>query len=73
MSETDQKLKDWRRQEDALDQKITQFEKAYTHRKPCKRYLETGYCPHIANAQQRRFGKDTLDLVDELISLSGKV
>ena len=65
-------MADWHKREEQLNNQIAQFEKNYKHRKPCKRYMETGYCPHIATAQQKKFGKHTTNLMDDLLAISGR-
>ena len=62
----------WRKREERLNERIAEFERSYRHRKPCDRYRETGYCPHVASAQERKFGKDTASLMNDLLVLRGK-
>lgn len=63
---------DWESRGAELDEKMALFESQYKHVKPCKRYMETGYCTHLANAQQRKFGKDTNALIGDLVDIAKK-
>ncbi len=68
----DQSVSEWKREDAELDRKIAQFEKEYKHAKPCKRYLETNYCVHLVNAQEKKFGKESKALIGRLIAISGQ-
>lgn len=46
----------WDGNDAKLIAEMDSFENEWTHKKPCKRYIKTGYCSHLEKAQQRKFG-----------------
>lgn len=50
-------IEKWDREDTNLIHEMDSFEENWQHKKPCKRYAETGYCSHLEQAQKRRFGK----------------
>lgn len=65
-----EQIKGWEQKDAELDKEIELFERQYKHLKPCKRYKETGYCPHLVNAQYRKFGKRADTLIGNLVAMS---
>ena len=67
-----ERIKDWEKKDAELDNRMALFENQYKHTKPCKRYIQTGYCLHLVNAQQRNFGKEANSLVADLVAIAKK-
>jgi len=72
MTDLEQKMESWEKRDAELDREMELFEGQYKHTKPCRRYIETGYCTHLVNAQQRKFGKDADALIADLASMAKK-
>ena len=65
-------IESWKKREAELDRQIADFEKKFKHIRPCTEYKRTGYCIHLVNAQEKRFGNDTKALIGELVAISEK-
>lgn len=65
-------IKGWKNRDAELDRRIAEFEKQYKHANPCEQYKMTHYCVHLVNAQQKRFGRETKALLNDLVALSSK-
>lgn len=72
MTNLEERIKDWEKKDEELDSQIALFEKQFRHPKPCEEYKRTGYCVHLVNAQQRKFGKDTKAHIENIIDISGR-
>lgn len=70
MNDIQKSTQNWERRDEELNRKIVVFEKEFKHMKPCKRYIETKYCVHLVNAQQKKFGKDANSLLADLVGIS---
>ena len=71
MTDSEQSIRDWEMKDAELDGQIAVFEKQFRHIKPCEQYKRTGYCVHLVNAQQKKFGKNTKALVEDFVAISG--
>ena len=69
MNDTRKLAQNWQMRDKELDDKIAVFETEFKHIKPCKRYIETKYCVHLVNAQQKKFGKEANGLLADLIEI----
>jgi undecaprenyl pyrophosphate synthase len=69
MYDTREQAQNWERRDEELNHRIALFEKEFKHMKPCKRYIETKYCVHLVNAQQKKFGKDANNLLADLVGI----
>jgi hypothetical protein len=49
---------------------IGAWESTYKHRRPCEEYKKTGFCLHLLNAQNRKFGKESKRIFSDLASLT---
>ncbi|MGI0141562.1 MAG: hypothetical protein ACREBF_02845 [Candidatus Micrarchaeales archaeon] len=72
LKDSENNIDGYRKKEDDLLQKIEGWEKEYKHRNPCERYTKTGFCLHMLNAQNRKFGKESKQLFLNLIEITQK-
>ena len=47
-------------------------EKTFKHRKPCERYLKTGWCMHINDASVRKFKTEIQELEEFIAKFSSE-
>ena len=45
----------WDNEDAKLVAEMNDFESNWKHRKPCKDYIQNGYCMHLEQAQSRKF------------------
>lgn len=57
---------DYLEKEKDLAMRIEEWSKTFKHKKVCKQYKLTKYCIHLAQAEQRKFGKES-DVLDGLL------
>lgn len=53
-----------------LLKRIESWETTYKHKKPCEEYKRTGFCLHLLNAQNKKFGKESKQIFADLATMS---
>lgn len=45
----------WEKSNKRLLRDMDEWERGYKHRKPCKEFLERGFCEHLVKARTQKF------------------
>lgn len=52
-----------------LNRRIEEWSKTFKHKKVCRQYKLTKYCIHLAEAEKRKFGRESDTLDDFLVEV----